>query len=748
MTPKDAPRRVAVIGNFPPRRCGIATFTQNLAVALGETAGIETVQVYAMDDGSMTRTSEARLIAADEKSAYRDAAQEINSGGFDAVSIQHEFGIFGGRDGEYILHLIDELKAPIVPTLHTLLTHPSESQRETFEHILQSSERLVTMTRKGMRILQEFYATDPRRIDVIPHGVPQFDPKMGEVVRCDGNLRDRPLVLTFGLLSRGKGLEYAIRGMRKVVDRHSDALLCILGATHPNLIKHEGEAYRHELESLAGELNLSENVRFVNRFVTEEELIQWLSACDIYVAPYPNLQQVTSGTLAYAVASHTAVVSTPFWHAVELLQNGRGVLVPERSSDGLGDAIADLIESPQCRNRIADAAAQLGGEMAWPNVASMYNASFDAAVSGSLEAKLVTNNTLPSIPAASFESLERMSDERGLFQHGNGLQPDLEHGYCTDDNGRALGVTSQLLEMSPLEPRHLMLATRYLEFVQDAYIPEKKWFRNFRSSDGPWLDEGGSEDCQARTLLALAIAADCGPYLIQADSDALFREAVESLEQIKSLRGMAFGILALHRRLSVHRSDLSAQHLFASLSNQLYCHYVDQATPDWQWFEPKLSYDNARLAQALLLAGESMKSDGMLRAGEQSLTWLMKIQTSTYGDFAPIGSEGFYERGSKRAWFGQQPLEVWATVAACRTAGEVSRKSGWHSYAEQAYSWLFGKNMRGIVMADEGAGHCHDGLEKSGRSKNVGAESILSYLGTLVEMKAIRSQEVPIPIAS
>lgn len=670
--------------------------------------------------------------------AYSTAAEYINRYGYDVLSVQHEYGIFGGEAGSYLMGLVREAKMPIVTTLHTVLRDPSPAQRLVMDELLQLSERVVVMSRKAVGFLAEVHHVPEDKVDFIPHGIPKITeaPAFRAQLGIDG-----PMILTFGLLSPDKGIQYAIEAMPMIVREHPGATYVIVGATHPNIRASAGESYRQSLVALAQELGVADNVRFVDRFVTADELVQYLGAMDFYVTPYLNPKQITSGTLAYAVGAGKGVISTPYWYAEELLAEGRGVLVPFRDPEAIADAVLAIQRDPARRADMGRKAAEFGSQMLWPDVGRSYLETFARAKRDSAERlRFLVEKASPSpeteaLPEFKLDHLFDLSDDTGILQHATYTIPNRSEGYCLDDNARALLLTAYLGSESPLPRDIASLQCRYLSFVQDAFNYDNNRFRNFMSYGRHWLEQAGSQDSQGRALWALgAMVHRCRDESRREVAKDLFRRGAGALMPTTSPRTWAYGVLAAHEYLkaSIDPAVLRLQH---TLGERLLNEYRVARTDGWLWFEEGLAYANARLPQALILAGEAEGESEMLHAGLESLEWLMELQTGPDGVFAPIGTNGFYHREGERALFDQQPIEAWSSVSACLSAHRVTQNPRWVIDARRAFRWFIGHNMLAQPLFDSVTGGCHDGLHEKRMNRNQGAESTLSFLCALAEMR-------------
>lgn len=732
-------QKIAFLGTYIPRRCGIATFTDDLMHAVGSAVpDAERVVVAMGAAGEKYPPAVTLSIREEDGNAYRRAADYLNRFGPDLVCVQHEFGIFGGPAGSYLMPLLRELRAPVVTTLHSVLRTPDIAQRKVMEELLARSSRVVVMARRGAEILREVYEADARKIDVIPHGIPEFRFTDTAPAKAELGYAGRKLMLTFGLLGPGKGIEYAIRALPAIAARHPEVLYVVLGATHPNLVAREGERYRQSLEELAAELGVSGNLAFEDRYVPMEDLKRFMAAADVYLTPYPNEAQITSGTLAQAVGAGKAVVSTPYWHAQELLEDGGGVLVPSRDAGSIAAAVEGLFNDPEAMNAMRREAFRKGRAMVWPRVGELYAAAFGKAVAEPVANANVNVSSAARhkriLPVLKLDHIERMTDGTGIFQHAIFDVPNFHEGYCTDDNARAFLLALQV-EKKDETPALRKMASTWLAFLAAAFNPEKGRFRNFMSHGREWLEEAGSEDSHGRALWALGMgAAVARPDGWRLLCQKLFNGGLGAVETFTSPRAWAFTLLGLHEYLKTYPADLQAVRMRALLVDRLLDCHARSRGEDWVWFEGVLSYDNARLAQALIASGACLPETPALEVGLASLDWLVNLQTTGFGHFRPIGSNGFYPQGGERADFDQQPLEAQATVSACIASWRATGEARWLREAERAFDWFLGRNDVGLPLHDPSSGGCCDGLEPDRVNANQGAESSLAFVLSLVEL--------------
>jgi glycosyltransferase involved in cell wall biosynthesis len=733
--------RVAFIGNYLPRQCGIATFTTDLCEAFATEYNETTCIAVPVNDTAAGYPYPGRVrfeLTEKEIDSYRRAADFLNINNVDLVCLQHEYGIFGGRAGSHILALLRELRMPIVTTLHTILREPDPDQRRVLEEVAGLSDRLVVMSQRGVEFLQEIYGVPPEKIDLIPHGIPDVpfvDPSFHKDLF---GVEGKTVLLSFGLLSANKGIENVISALPAILAKHPNVVYIILGATHPHVIQHDGETYRLSLQLLAQEKGVEDQVIFYNRFVSLEELIEFIGAADIYITPYLNAAQITSGTLAYTVGAGKAVISTPYWYAEEILAEERGVLVPFADPAALAKQVIALLDNESDRHAMRKRAYMFGRDMIWPQVARRYRDTFDRARTERrhFDFPVKPLDRRPGeLPSVKLDHLHRMTDMTGILQHALFTVPNYSEGYTTDDNARALMVGALLEELGNREAS--ALASRYLAFISYAFNPKTKRFRNFMDYQRNWLEASGSDDSHGRALWALGtVLGRSNTAALQSMAGQLFEQALPTILKTTSPRAWAFALIGIHEYLRRFAGDRRADLVREQLAGRLLELYQTNNSEKWHWFEDRLSYCNAALPHAMLLCGQWIPNDDMTAAGLESLTWLTDLQRAKKGGhFVPIGSNGFYRKGGKRARFDQQPVEAQATVSACLEAYRITGDSRWRKEAGRAFNWFSGRNDLNLPVYDPTTGGCRDGLHPDRPNENQGAESTLAYLQALVELR-------------
>lgn len=749
MTRTSEIRKIAFVGDYLPRKCGIATFTHDMYHSLaGRFPDAECIVVPVNDRPEGYEYPPEVRFEIDEQDldSYLRAADFLNFANTDVVCLQHEYGIYGGVAGAHILGLLRDLRMPFVTTLHTVLCEPDPDQRRVLTELAAMSARLVVMTGRAKTFLREIYGVPEAKIDLIAHGIPDTPFVDPNLFKDQFGVGGRLVALTFGLLSPNKGIEHMLRAMPEILESVPDFVYIVLGATHPGLVRDQGERYRLSLERLARELGIRKHVIFYNRFVELNELTEFIRAADVYVTPYLNPAQITSGTLAYSFGCGKAIVSTPYWHAEELLADGRGVLVPFADSKALAREICGLLHDEPRRLAMCAEAYRLGREMIWEHSAGLYMDSFQRTRLGRQDQpyKQLAVRTLAEqqaeLPDWRFDHLLGLTDATGIFQHATYTIPNFAEGYCTDDNARALLLTVLLEELGQGEPHVHRLATTYAAFLQAAFDRKQGRFRNFLGFDRRWLETVGSEDSHGRALWALGtcVGRSQRPDL-PSWAAAHFEMALPALLETTSPRTWVFGLLGIREYRRRLGGDRLVSQAHDTLTARLLDLYDRTATPAWPWFEDILSYDVARLPQALIAGGHQSGNARALEVGLQTLRWLVTIQTAPQKHFRAVGCHGFYRRGQERARFDQQPIEACATVSACLEAYRVTQDSAWMNEARSAFEWFLGRNDLGQDLYDSGTGGCCDGLQEDRINRNQGAESTLAFLLSLAEMNLVES---------
>ncbi|MBN2380735.1 glycosyltransferase [candidate division WOR-3 bacterium] len=743
---KNHIKRMAVIGNYLPRQCGIATFTTDLCEAIACEHKKVSCFAVAVNDTETGYTYPPRVrfeVTEGDVVSYRRTADFLNINNVDVISLQHEYGIYGGLAGSHILALLRELRMPLVTTLHTVLREPDSNQRKVMEELIRLSDRMVVMSEHASQFMHEVYDAPLEKIEIIPHGIPDIAFVDPNFYKDQFGVEGKMVILTFGLISPSKGIENVIKALPRILERYPNIVYIVVGATHPNVLKHEGESYRLSLEILAKEHGVEKAIIFHNRFVSIEELIEFISATDIYVTPYINQAQIVSGTLAYVVGAGKPVISTPYWYAEELLADNRGALVGFNEPEAIADQAIELLDNEVKRNAMRKRCYLYGREMIWPTVAQKYMRCFENAYEDRMRSQrgAFVTKTLserpPDLPLLNLGHLFSMTDDTGMLQHAVSVVPNYKEGYTTDDNARALILTTMLEEITLDKMQKVdKLAIRYLAFLMYAFNSELGRFRNFLSYDRRWLEECGSEDSHGRSLWALGMVLGRSKSRELRDvAGRMFSIALPATLKFTSPRAWSFTLIGIHEYLRRFSGDRDAQSVEEVLAEKLMGLYRRNAAPDWQWFEDVLTYSNAKMSYALLLCAQRLERGDMKEVALATLEWLSKVQQSPEGFFEPVGCNGFYRRGEERALFDQQPIEAFGMILACLETYRITGENRWYKEAERAFEWFLGRNDGRLGLYDPTTGGCCDSLHSDRVSENQGAESTLAFLLSLVEMR-------------
>jgi glycosyltransferase involved in cell wall biosynthesis len=755
------PTRIAVIGNYLPRQCGIATFTTDLCAAISAEYGTARLLALPVNDTEQGYDYPPRVrwsLAQDDARSYQEAAEFLNFNNIDMVCLQHEYGIFGGKAGGHILHLLRGLKMPLVTTLHTVLRDPDPNQLMVMEEIAELSDRLIVMSQLSSQFLQEIFKVPGSKIDMVPHGVPDLPFLDPNFYKDRFGVEGKAVLLTFGLLSPNKGIENVIQALPQILAKHKNVVYIVAGATHPHILRREGDKYRASLQALAKKMGVESNVIFHDRFVSPEEMAEFIGAADIYITPYRHEAQVVSGTLAYALGAGKAIISTPYWHAIELLDDGRGALVPFQNPEAIAHKTVELLDTPAIRHAMRKRAYLFARDMVWKKVAQGYMESFARVRSDRMENPRVqfsaraTPKALDQLPELKLDHVNRLTDDTGILQHAIFTIPNRAEGYTTDDNARAL-IFAVLLaqlgqgkdQLGPADAAAPDFSCRYLSFLEHAFNSANGRFRNFLAYDRRWNEPAGSEDCHGRALWSLGtVLGRSSNQGLRNAAGRLFEFSLPAAVEFTSPRAWAYTLLGIQEYLNSYPGDRDAQKIRSVLSRRLLEMYESIHRPDWKWFEDVVAYGNARLPQALLRVGQACSDGRMVSVGLEALDWLLETQRcETNHHFVPIGSQGFYHQGGAKARFDQQPIEAAGAVSACLEAYRVTGDNRWRREAWSAFNWFLGDNDLQLPLHDSVTGGCRDGLHPDRANQNQGAESTLSFLMVLLEMRSLQTSERP-----
>ncbi|HEY2726059.1 MAG TPA: glycosyltransferase family 4 protein [Parafilimonas sp.] len=736
--------KLGFIGSFPPRECGIATFTQNLITAIHEGSNFSSndAVVIAMNDFKSDYEYPPKVVFTinqENQQDYIKAADYINDSDIDVCVLQHEYGIFGGESGIYILSLLNRLTTPYIVTLHTVLKEPSFLQKIILQEIATSAFKVVVMSNMGADFLKNGYHIQPEKIMLIEHGVPAF----GENLTVQKDLqkfKNRKLLLSFGLLNRNKGIETVIKALPEVVIKHPEVLYVILGNTHPAILRQSGEEYRNYLKRFAAQLNLRDNIYFINKFVTDEQLIGWLKEIEIYITPYNNEAQITSGTLSYAIGAGAAVISTPYWHAQELLANNRGKLFPFKDSVALSEIINELLDNPDELYTIRHNAYQYGQHLKWPRIGARY---WELAAEATRYYKQLAPHTrfpdADDFPVFNLTHIMRLTDNTGIVQHAKYGIPNLKEGYCLDDNTRALlMITMAYRQLKSSEA--LKLLPVYLSFVHYMQTVGGH-FRNFLHFNRAYLDEIGSEDSFGRNIWALGYLIRYAPNNSYREfASELFSKSFGVFNELNTIRGFANTIIGISHLLKYNQSDEGTMKMLITLTDKLMNALNNESEKNWYWFEDTMTYDNGILPLALLHSYEITGNTEVKQAALDSMDFL-KEKTFSKKYLTPVGNNGWLKKSGEMPLFDQQAIEVMAMVLLFEQAFQVTKDAIYIELMFTSFMWFLGENELHIPLYDHETHGCCDGLQYNGINRNQGAESTLAYLiAHLTVLKAMESE--------
>ncbi|RAJ08411.1 glycosyltransferase involved in cell wall biosynthesis [Chitinophaga skermanii] len=734
--------KIAYVASYPSRECGIATFTHHLVKAVSAVPNTEAM-VIALNDAHQAYDyppEVAYTIQQNDLDSYIAAADFINKSGAQICVIQHEFGIYGGESGIFVLPFIDKLQIPVMVTFHTVLKEPSYMQKTIVHQIGLKAQGIVVMSHLAIDFLEEVYDIPSHKISLIEHGVPEFCgiKDVNEYVLPE--LKDKKVLFTFGLLSRNKGIETVIKAMPSVVAKYPDVVYVIAGATHPGVIKHAGEEYRDSLKQLVSDLQLQDHVVFLNRFLDEDELCAYLLRCELYITPYLSESQITSGTLTYALGAGAVVLSTPYWYAKELLDDGRGVLFGFKQSEQLSNIILHLFDNPYAWQAIQKRAAAYGEHLQWSMMGQQYHDTAQLIVQEYQPTRMAVRNLNPFInqmPVLNFSHVRRITDKTGIIQHAKYGIPNLKEGYCVDDNARALMMLLMANQYRKSKDVHEMLPV-YLSFIN--YMQREDGnFRNFLSFNLQYLDEIGSEDSFGRTVWALGYLIKFAPnHSYREFATDMFQRAIGHFKDLKYIRGHANTVIGVSYYLQYHPTDEGMFAYLQMLTNKLVASYESTRTDEWHWFEPHMTYDNGILPLALLQAYQVTGDEKLRSIGMESLRFLEKT-TMLHDYFRPVGNNGWYEKDGAVPTFDQQAIETMAMVLLYQQAAAITNDEGYTKKMFTCFEWFLGRNSLGVPLYDYETHGCADGLQATGLNRNQGAESTLAFL--ISQLCVLRAQE-------
>jgi glycosyltransferase involved in cell wall biosynthesis len=742
MSKRPQKKKIAFITSFLPRKCGIATFTSDLITNTIDTEDslFEPLVVTLRSDSKDKYENPVKFeIRQNVREDYLCAADYLNFSHVDIVSLQHEFGLFGGDAGSHLSHLLKRLKAPIVTTLHTVLNDPSPAYKKTMLDVCDYSKRVVTMNERGLDMLRDIYGIPAEKVQLIAHGIPDSPFVDSNYYKHKFGLEGRRTILTFGLLSKNKGIESMLKILPAVIKADPSVMYIILGMTHPNVLKQDGEAYRFSLQHIVKDLGLDKHVIFYNRFVNDDELLNFLCATDVYVTPYLNEEQLTSGTLSFAVGTGKAVVSTPYWAACELLADERGLLVPFGDSDKMAESIIKILMDDEAFYALRRRAYDYGRTRIWPEIGKLYHELFShiATLPAQSACKpLSTSETLAltstELPIPSLDHITRMTDDTGLYQHAQYTIPNRDHGYCTDDNARAVILMTNYYSKY-VDPHAQRLLDTYLSFILHSR-DSKGMVRNFMHFDRTWMHSEPVNDAFGRVLWALGavIANPPTPAYISIAKEC-FDGCIDHVQR-QFPRGMAYAIIGMCDYLIQFPGASEIKRHIEMAADGLMAQYKENGDPEWQWFEDSLTYDNGILPHALFAAGTVLSQQTYIDVATTTCAFLLDA-IMRKDHFSFIGCKGWYEREKERAAFDQQPIDAASTIHMLKAAYLATGKRLYLTLQRKAFDWFLGANDIHVPLYDSRTQGCCDGLMPDGTNANQGAESTLAFLLSLLDVR-------------
>jgi len=724
MANKKPSSRILFMGTFPPRECGIATFTQDLSSSIDRRFSPKIKsKILAMnkDSSNIYNYPKDVIFQVDDSDLenYINIAKKVNkSSSIKLVNVQHEFGIFGGGEyGENLIPFLEMVNKPVITTFHSVMPEPDEKLIKVVRFIASKSS-IVVMNKTGADILRDKYGIK-EGITIIPHGIPSVKFSSSRIEKAKLGFKNRIILCSFGLMNPGKGYEYVIEALPEIVKRFPKLLYLIIGETHPVVRMNEGEEYRNSLQKRVKELGLSKNVKFYNKYVTLEEIVKYLKASDLYICSSTNPEQITSGTLVYAMGCGRAVVSTPFLHAKEYVTPERGILTKFEDSKSISDAVIKILSSNELKKSMERNAYAFTRSMTWPNVALSYMKLFDRYTK-------ISDRHEKKLPKIRFSHLMNLTDDFGIIQFAKYTTPDKRFGYCLDDNARALTAACMYYDISKSRPK-LKLIRTYLDFIKYVFQGNGK-FINFVDYNKKLNGKEISEDSFGRTMKALGYLTSMEniPDGMKSEAEDMIKKSSDKSLRLVSPRAISFSIIGLYHYNKTRPSDGNLD-LIRKLADRLVESYNSSSSDEWQWFEGYMTYSNSRLPESLFCAYLATEDKKYLDIGKKTLDFLISV-TFEEDVFEPIGQNGWYSRNGKKARFDQQPVDTASMVQTLLLAKSATGNEEYMNKAMDAFHWFLGKNVLNQMVYNEFTGGCHDGLGHASVNLNQGAESTISYI--------------------
>lgn len=721
--------KLAIVSTYPPTECGIATYTKTISDIMEDFYLRNKIKIVAVDKDKNKYNDRVMFkINKFEQKSYIQAAEKINKSNIEIVSLQHEYGLYGGDDGKYILNFLEKVKKPVVTTMHSVLTLHSRHRYELTKRIIEKSQAVIVMTEQSKKILVDYFKIKNKKIYVIPHGGPNVRPENKELAKQGFGYKNKIILSTFGLINPGKGIEYAIEALKNIVKQYPNVLYLVIGITHPDIQKRDGEAYRKSLEKLVSKYRMQKNIKFINKYLNYNELVDYLMATDIYLAPQLDLYQAVSGTIAYALCCDNVIISSPTQYAKEVLAGGRGILVKKKDSQALEKSIRSLLDSPTKMERIKFNAYSYARNMIFTRTCLEHLRVFEIEAHRKPEERyenqIVNQKILPTL-----RYIQNMTTELGMVQHAKLDVPDLRFGYSIDDQARALIAIWKYCLLFDHVKQYKGLIKIYLKFIENA-AQQDKFFHNFMDQEGNFIDEEGSEDSYGRTMWALGYVAGNSKILptLSRKAKKIFYSQLDKSAKLHYLRAKSYLLLGL--------GHLGEKDKVKEIADQIVKEFEESHIRNWEWFEDGLFFANAILPYALARAYKTVKNKKYLDIAIKSFTFLNK--ECRYKNIpAPIGQDGWYLKNAKKALYDQQAIDAADMVMCAVALYDNTKDQKYIDIAYEWFNWFYGNNINKMNLYDYATGGCYDGITKEGVNLNEGAESVLVYL--LAYLKIIKT---------
>ncbi|MBP6180404.1 glycosyltransferase [Flavobacterium sp.] len=720
--------KMLIVSSYPSRECGIATFSNDIVnaveIVFGETLPVEVCALQNSDQNFSYNSEVTYILPVDSLNHYRLVAEKINErNDIGLVCIQHEFGLFRGDYGDYILSFILALNKPIVTVFHTVLPNPDEKRKKIVHAIADLSDKIIVLTKNSQAILTRDYQLPEMKIIVIPHGNHSVLWEHKEELKTKYDFSDKIVMSTFGLISENKGIETVLRALPEIVKKHPKVLYLVIGKTHPEIIDREGEKYRDSLNTIVQELHLENNVIFINEYLQLLQLLEYLTLSDIYLFSSKDPNQTVSGTFAYAMSCGCAVISTPIPHAVETLVNGNGILLNGfDKSEEFEKAILFLIENKEERIAMGKNAFTLAHATTWENIAIQYRLLFDQLTNREEDLRF-------NFPPIKLDHIEKLTTDFGILQFSKFSTPDPESGYTLDDNARAL-INMVLYNKAFPHKNTLKLANTYLNFIEGIQ-QDDGWFDNYKDFKNQLTkqnEEVNLEDANGRALWSLGTVIshrESLPLDMICQAVKCWDKALKRIGDIKSPRAIAYALKGLYFYYSFYKDDEIKPHI-EKLADELLHHYNINSAENWCWYEDYMTYANNVLPEAMMYSFLVTKNPKYKKIAVITFDFLLSHYFMK-GQLKVISNRGWFKKENERIFYGEQPIEVATTIIALDLFYEVTKNKKYKDQLKLAFIWFLGNNHLKQIMYNPENGASYDGLEDKHININQGAESTLCY---------------------